>query len=177
MENGLRGSRCDLPRIAGRALPGRAGPPLTHRCCVSCWSCNRPPDRGGGAWTWRREGRRAGAVSSRWLRRAGCGGTRSAPRAAAAAAAPRGQAQRLKWRPEGSAGTLPRAAGPAARARHGPALGARPAAGPAPPARSRGSARPGPAAGAGLGSSWCAVWERSSSLRLCVCAWACGAGG
>lgn len=33
--------------------PPRAAPPLTRRWCASCWSCNRRPDRGGGAWTWR----------------------------------------------------------------------------------------------------------------------------
>lgn len=49
MGSGLRGSRYDPAPAAGRAP--RAGPPLTRRWCVSCWSCNRPPDLGGGAWT------------------------------------------------------------------------------------------------------------------------------
>lgn len=123
MGRGWRGSRRDPPPPA----PPRAAPPapaLTRRWCVSCWSCNRRPDRGGGAWTWRWPL----VWLAGWL---GVGRSVRVRRAGALRSLPErrhGKARPTKWRPEGSAGT---ARGAGARARWPkPPLGASPTAPP-----------------------------------------------
>lgn len=111
--------------------PPRAAPPalsLTRRWCVSCWSCNRRLDRGGGAWTWRwRSVCLSGGLSVWRSVCPGAAGGRSAlpPRAAAR----RGTADKM------AAGRKRR--GRARRWRAGPLAKASPGRGPEGPALPR----------------------------------------